>query len=156
MLKVSNHKCVRRLSDKSLRAAKTRNIVAVIAIALTTVLFTSLFTIVLSLNASMQQANFRQAGGDAHGTFKYLTWDQVEQLRQHPKIKESGARLTLGMPSEAPFNKAHVEVSYMEEAEAAHSFVYLEEGSLPEEGTDQAATDTRVLNLLGVEPKVGE
>ncbi len=156
MLKVSNHKCVRRLSDKSLRAAKTRNIVAVIAIALTTVLFTSLFTIVLSLNASMQQANFRQAGGDAHGTFKYLTWDQVEQLRQHPKIKESGARLTLGMPSEAPFNKAHVEVSYMEEAEAAHSFVYLEEGSLPEEGTDQVATDTRVLNLLGVEPKVGE
>ena len=39
MLKVSNRKCIRRLSDRSLKAAKTRNIVAVLAIALTTVLF---------------------------------------------------------------------------------------------------------------------
>ena len=29
------------------------------------------------------------------------------------------------------------------------------EGSLPEEGTDQAATDTRVLELLGIEPEIG-
>ena len=45
MLNVPNKKCIRRLSDRSLKAAKTRNIIAVIAIALTTVLFTSLFTI---------------------------------------------------------------------------------------------------------------
>ena len=29
------------------------------------------------------------------------------------------------------------------------------EGRLPEEGTDEAATDTRVLELLGVEPEIG-
>ena len=39
MLNVPNKKCIRRLSDRSLKAAKTRNIIAVIAIALTTVLF---------------------------------------------------------------------------------------------------------------------
>ncbi|WP_397351887.1 hypothetical protein, partial [Oscillibacter sp.] len=64
MIKVPNKSCVRRLGFRSMRAARTRNIVAVLAIALTTVLFTSLFTIASSINYSFQQENFRQAGGD--------------------------------------------------------------------------------------------
>ena len=44
-MNVSNGKCIRDLSRKSLRANRTRNLIAVLAIALTTVLFTSLFTI---------------------------------------------------------------------------------------------------------------
>ena len=49
-MNVANRKWIRRLSWKSLRAARTRNLVAVLAIALTTVLFTALFTIALSIN----------------------------------------------------------------------------------------------------------
>ena len=69
MIKVSNGKYIRSLGRKALKAAKTRNIIAVIAIALTTVLFTSLFTIAISINEGIQQNNFRQVGGFAHGTF---------------------------------------------------------------------------------------
>ena len=156
MLNVPNKKCIRRLSDRSLKAAKTRNIIAVIAIALTTVLFTSLFTIAMSINASFQQGNFRQAGGDMHGSFKDLTEAQVEELKDDPLIKEYGTRLMVGMtPGEVPFNKSHVEISCMDEAEAKHYFIEPVEGSLPREGTDEAATDTRVLSLLGIKPKVG-
>ena len=54
---------------------------AVLAIALTTVLFTSLFTIAASINYSLQQENFRQAGGDCHGSIKDISWEQVEELR---------------------------------------------------------------------------
>ena len=61
-MKVSNRGCIRRLSLRALAASRTRNIVAVLAIALTTLLFTSLFTIALSINEGMQQSNFRQAG----------------------------------------------------------------------------------------------
>lgn len=156
MLKVSNRKCIRRLSDRSLKAAKTRNIIAVLAIALTTVLFTSLFTIGASINYSFQQQNFRQAGGDMHATFKNLTEEQLLELQDDPLAKETGARLFVGMTGdEPPFNKSHVEISYMDESEAKHYFIEPAEGGLPREGTDEAATDTRVLALLGVEPKVG-
>lgn len=156
MLKVSNRKCIRRLSDRSLKAAKTRNIIAVLAIALTTVLFTSLFTIGASINYSFQQQNFRQAGGDMHATFKNLTEEQLLELQDDPLAKETGARLFVGMTGdEPPFNKSHVEISYMDESEAKHYFIEPAEGSLPREGTDEAATDTRVLALLGIEPKVG-
>ena len=155
-MKVANSKCIRRLSDRSLRAAKTRNLVAVLAIALTTVLFTSLFTIGASINDSFQQQNFRQAGGDMHASFKNLTEAQLRELAADPLMEETGTRLFIGMPSsEPPFNKSHVEISYMDENEARHYFIEPAEGSLPREGTDEAATDTRVLALLGVEPKVG-
>ena len=155
MIKVPNKSCVRRLGLRSMRAARTRNIVAVLAIALTTVLFTSLFTIVSSINYSFQQENFRQAGGDFHGTIKGLTWEQVEEMRTDPLIQGDFARLFVGMPVDPPFNKSHVEVSYLEPAAAPHYFCQPVEGTLPREGTDEAATDTRVLALLGVEPKVG-
>ena len=155
MLNVPNRGCIRRLGFRSMKAAQTRNIVAVLAIALTTVLFTSLFTIAASINYSFQQENFRQAGGDFHATVKDITWEQVEELRTDPLIKEGVARMFLGMPREVPFNKSHVEVSYMEPAAAPHSFCEPVEGTLPREGTDEAATDTHVLVLLGVEPKIG-
>ena len=54
-MNVSNRKCVRTLARRSLRASRTRNLIAVLAIALTTVLFTSLFTIALSINDGFQQ-----------------------------------------------------------------------------------------------------
>ncbi|MCI8910364.1 MAG: ABC transporter permease [Oscillibacter sp.] len=154
-MKVSNGGCVRRLGLRSMAAARTRNLVAVLAIALTTVLFTSLFTIAASINYSFQQENFRQAGGDFHGTIKGLTWEQVEEMRTDPLIQEDFARMFVGMPTEPPFHKSHVEVSYLEPAAAPHYFCQPTEGTLPREGTDEAATDTRVLALLGVEPKVG-
>ena len=59
------------------------------------------------------------------------------------------------MPSEVPFNKSHVEVGYADANYAHWSFCDPVEGRLPEEGTDEAATDTHVLELLGIEPKLG-
>ncbi len=155
MLKVSNGRCVRRLGFRSMRAARTRNIIAVLAIALTTVLFTSLFTIAASINWSYQQENFRQMGGDSHGAIKEVTWEQAEELRSDPLIVDSYARLFVGMLTQPPFNKSHVEVSYIEPHGAPHYFCDPVEGALPAEGTDQVATDTHVLALLGVEPRVG-
>ena len=154
-MKVSNRKCIRHLAWKSLLASRGRNLIAIAAIALTAVLFTSLFTIALSINEGFQQSNFRQAGGFSHGGFKYITEAQAEALRSDPLIAQWGERRFLGMPAAAPFNKSHVEVSYADANEAHWMYCDPIEGSLPEEGTDQAATDTRVLELLGIEPEIG-
>ena len=154
-MKVSNRGCIRRLSLRSLLASRTRNIVAVLAIALTAVLFTSLFTIALSINEGIQQNNFRQAGGWSHGTFKYLTEEQCEELKDDPLIAQWGLRRFVGMPRSAPFNKSHVEIGYSDANQAHWSYCDPVEGRLPLEGTNEAATDTHVLELLGVEPELG-
>ena len=153
-MNVSNGKCIRRLSLRALAANRTRNLVAALAIALTALLFTSLFTIAMSLNEGFQQSSFRQAGGMAHGTFKRLEESQIGELSGDPLIEAWGKRLFVGMPSAPPFHKAHVEVSYCDANEAAWMFCIPVEGRLPESDTE-AATDTRVLALLGVEPELG-
>ena len=154
-MKVSNRKCVRHLAWKSLLASRTRNLIAIVAIALTTMLFTSLFTIALSINEGFQQSNFRQVGGFSHGGFKYMTQAQFNELKDDPLISQWGERRYLGMPTEKPFNKSHVEVSFADANEAHWMFCDPVEGSLPQEGTDQAATDTHVLELLGIKPEIG-
>ena len=154
-MRVANGKCIRHLSFRTLAANRARNLVAILAIALTAVLFTSLFTIALSINEGFQQSNFRQAGGWSHGTFKDLTEEQYAALQDDPLIAQRGMRQFLGMPSDVPFNKSHVEISYCD-ANTAH-WMYCDpvEGRLPQEGTSEAATDLHVLELLGVEPELG-
>ncbi len=154
-MNVSNRGCIRRLSLRALRANRTRNLVAIMAIALTAMLFTSLFTITLSINEGFQQNNFRQAGGWCHGSFKYLTQDQFEELREDPLISQWGLRRFLGMPTDIPFNKSHVEVGYSDANQAHWMYCDPIQGRLPQEGTKEAATDTHVLELLGVEPELG-
>lgn len=154
-MKVANGKCIRRLSIRSMKAARVRNWVAVAAISLTTLLFTALFTIAMSMVYSFEQSNFRQAGGYAHGTFKYLTQEQYETLKDDPLIKARGMRRVLGMAQKEPFQKSHVEISYSDANTAKWMFLEPAVGRLPQENTNEAATDTRILSLLGVTPELG-
>ena len=155
MGKVNNRRCIRNLSVKSMRTAKLRNGIAVLAIALTAMLFTAVLTIAGSINASFEQQNFRQVGGNFHGSFKNVTPEQIEEFSQDPLIQQWGVRRLLGMPQDGPFLKWHVEVGYADQTCADSMFCTPAEGRLPEEGTLEAATDTRVLALLGVEPELG-
>ena len=85
-MRVANRKCIRRLAFKNLQAAKLRNIITVAAVALTTILFTSLFTIALSIIENFQQSNFRQVGTTYHGIFKELTKEQFDELKEVKKF----------------------------------------------------------------------
>ena len=84
-----------------------------------------------------------------------MTQEQCEELQTDPLIKQWGVRQYLAMLTEAPFNKSHVEISYCDATEAHWMFCDPVKGRLPEEGTNEAATDTRVLELLGVTPELG-
>ena len=66
-MKVKNQKTIRRLSFRIFGANRTRNLVAVLAIALTAMMFTALFTIAVTLNHSSEQQMMRQVGGYSHG-----------------------------------------------------------------------------------------
>ena len=113
-MNVKNRKCIRKLSLKSLYANRRRNLIAIFAIALTTLLFTSMFTIVLSLNASYETYQFRQVGGYAHGTFKDVSPEQAERIAAHPKVKSAGARKVIGITADGVFSKTPAEISYMD------------------------------------------
>lgn len=156
MIRVQNKKAIANISKKSLLANRTRNIVAVIAIALTTLLFAALFTIAQTMIYSTQQQTFRQVGGKSHGSFKDLTLAEKEILEKDPMIQEAGGRLMLGLACGESFRKVHAELSYMDESYRKSSFCVPEHGRTPKEGTKEIACDTRILQCLNLKPKIGQ
>lgn len=154
-MRVANRRYLWLLSVRILKSQKTRNRIAVLAIILTTVLFTTLFTIGMSFNDAVQEANFRQVGGYAHGTFKYLSEAEFDQIKNDSEIKAYGLRRVVGMLLEPPFNKYHVEVGYSDANQAKWMYCEPIVGTLPKEGTNEIATDLKVLSLLGVKPEIG-
>ncbi len=153
-MNVKNRKCIRKLSLKSLYANRRRNLIAIFAIALTTLLFTSMFTIVLSLNASYETYQFRQVGGYAHGTFKDVSPEQAERIAAHPKVKAAGARKVIGITADGVFAKIPAEISYMDANCTKWSYATPTTGRMPESGKE-VAMDTAALQLLGVTPELG-
>lgn len=64
-MNVKNSKCIRNLSVQTLKKSYKRNIIAVAAMALTTLLFTSVFSVVFSLSATFEAYSSRiNEGGE--------------------------------------------------------------------------------------------
>lgn len=155
MIKVGNKKAVRRLALRSFSAAKTRNIIAAVAIALTTVLFTSLFTIGSGMVESIQRETIRQAGGDGHLSLKYLNQQQYENIKDHPLIDRISYNLIASDSVDNPeFLKRHVEMYYMDETGMDLGFCRPTTGRAAQ-AADEVVCDTKTLDLLGVPHEVG-
>ena len=153
-MNVKNRGCIRLLSFKTLLASRKRNLIAIAAIVLTTLLFTSLFTIVLSINETNQNYQFRSVGTYAHGAFKDVDEDQVVTLSAHPKVKAVGRRTVIGLCITEEFAKDYGEVSFMDDNNAKWSYAQPEVGRTPKSGKE-IAMDTKALALLGVTPELG-
>lgn len=153
-MKVKNGACIRKLSMKTLWASRKRNLIAIAAIALTALLFTSLFTIALSIVKSNEVYTFRQVGGYNHGTFKEVNEEQAAAIAAHPKVKAVGLRTTGGYAGTGVFAKAPGELSYMDDNCTTWSYAQPTVGRMPRSGKE-ITMDTNALSLLGVEPVLG-
>lgn len=155
MNKVSNKKIINKIAISSLKNNRRRNIIAFIAIALTTLLFTSLFTIGFGMKSSMEFETMRMVGTTFHGEFKRINKEDIDKLKTHSLIKETGIRQMIGSVINDEFIKENVEISYGDENYIKRGFCYPTTGRLPME-KNEVITDTKVLDLLHVPHKVGE
>lgn len=155
MNKIKNQGVVNRIADKTRKAGKGRNIIAVLAIALTTVLFTTLFTVGGSIVEKQQEATMRQVGGSAHAGFKYLTQDEYDIVKKDKELKEVSCRIVVADAVNKELLKLRTEVSFYEDLDAKFSFCYPEAGHMPEK-EDEIVTSDLVLEKLGVPKRIGE
>lgn len=155
MIKVSNRKAISNLSLKSYKANKSRNSIAILAIILTTILFTSLFTIGTGLIESIEESSMRMAGGYAHGSFKYLSQEQYERLSRHPLIKEVGLSIYAGEAVNEKLLKRYTEIDYCDKTSAKLGYNFPTTGRLPV-AQNEISTDTVTLDFLGVPREIGQ
>lgn len=156
MRKVKNKKVIRNLADKSFLANKSRNLIATVAIALTALLFTTLFTIGIGTLDNFQQQTMRQVGGDSHGTIKNISPEQYKEISKDPSIKESADKIVIANEiTNQEFLKRRVEAWYYPEYYYPHCFIEIIDGKAPE-AADEILLDDTSLQLLGKEAKSGQ
>ncbi len=155
MYQVNSKKTVRKLAGRSFRADRTRNTIAAAAIALTTVLFTTLFTVGSGLVENIQKQNMRMAGGDGMGVFKYITDEEYERLKDHTLIEEiSYNRILCEKIGNEALIKRRGELYYMDDVGIRLGFAEPVEGHKPVEA-NEIMMDTKAIQLFGMERKIG-
>lgn len=154
MFKVNNARIIGKISRRSLKSARTRNAIAVVAIILTAVMFTTLFSIGTSVVESFQLSTMRQVGTQAHGGFKFMTQQQYDKVAADPKVKDISYNIIIGTGENPELIKVPTEIRYTEEKAARWGFNFPTTGTLPKNRLD-IATTTEVLDALGVPHELG-
>lgn len=154
-MKVKNKAIIKKLSHRMLDAKKKKNIISALAIVLTTVLFTAVFTIGGSMIKSTRESTMLQVGTSTHAGFERLTKEQFDIASKDPKIHGVSYNIYVGNAINPEFKNFPVEVRSREDLDAKYTFSEPEEGRMPERRNEIAASSL-VLKDLGVPCELGE
>lgn len=148
-------KPIQTLNQRTFKKNKGRNLVAVIAILMTTIMFTTLFTLAQSMSKNMVEMAFRQTGYDGQASFKAITAEQFSLIANHPDVAEAGESLVLGLAQNKKLGGKQVEIRWSSDINAKHSFAMPTTGTMPT-AADEIAVDTLILDRLGIPHQLGE
>lgn len=93
MLKNNNGGAVKLVGERSMKNNRMRNIFAILAVALTTFMFTTVFTIGFSLAKNMNTMLLRQAGTRSEIFLMNPTAEQVAQAKSCPSLDHGGVMI---------------------------------------------------------------
>lgn len=144
---------LRTLSRRSFHANRRRNLVAILAIILTTMMFTSLFVLSQSMIENMQQMYIQQAGYSSQLSSSLLTDDEADAIAAHPAIAEASRSTVVGVAENVSGRQVELRAASADYADSALSLPT--EGRMPE-NADEIALDTITLDKLGLAHQLGE
>lgn len=95
-VKNNNIAVVKKISHRSLKNNRTRNIFAVCAILLTTFMLSSVFSIGISLIKNFSVMSIREAGTTASILLKKPSANQYAQIKAQSKVESVGGQIAIG------------------------------------------------------------
>lgn len=153
-MKNNNGASIRKLSNRSLKNNRMRNIFAVLAIVLTSILFTAIFSLVSGAIQVTQESTMREVGAKSHAGLKGATAKQYEKVVADPMVKRSSYNILIGIADN--IRKRQAELRYTpDESILQDMFITLEEGSMPA-AENEIVADTFILDELGLPYALGE
>lgn len=148
-------KIERKLSNKKMMEGRTRNVILVIAIALTTVMFTVLMTIFSSISDSQQKEEMRLNGSTSFATIKYISDDDYEILQRAFGSGNVGYRLFISSQiNNESLSGQPIEMSYMDENYMLTHFSTPSAGTAPMK-ENEIICDSKTLEEMGVKAEIG-
>lgn len=152
----NNRPVIKKLSNQYFKANRSRNAIAIIAIVLTTILFTTIFTLGSGLIDTMRDQNIRKAGGDGQVVLNYISDSIYEDIQGSTLIDRIAYTKAVSYRlKNSGLEKWRSDLWYMDDTALEFARYQPTTGHKPE-AENEIIADTRTLEALGIPAKIGE
>ena len=150
-----NMKITKKLAKNSLKSNKNRNIAAIFAIILTTMLLASLFTISTNIATALRMQNIRTMGSDGHVAIKYIDDNIYNELKNDSSIKKISYGMVIADKIGNPeLEERQIETWYMDKIGLEFANCVPTVGEIPV-AENEILIDTKTLDALGLPHEIG-
>ena len=152
----NNGALIKKLSGRYFKASKSRNIIAIIAIVLTTILFTTIFTLGSGLMDTVHDQNIRKAGGDGQAVLNYISDEVYNDIAGSSLIDRIAYTKAVSYRLQNPgLERWRSDLWYMDDTALEFARYTPTTGRRPE-AEHEIIADTKTLDALGVPAQIGE
>ena len=148
----NNKAIIKNLANRSFRSNKMRNVIAVIAIALTTFLFTSVLTIGMGTKGTLEYSMAKMMGSSADVLVQGLSEEQLQQLKENSMFEKVGCWIPIEIMTNT--NRRVTEVDYADQNQLELRLLTPHTGSTPQKA-NEVLVSANILKDLNIEEKVG-
>lgn len=148
----NNKAVIKKLANRSFRSNKMRNVIAVIAIALTTFLFTAVLTIGMGAKGTLEYNMAKMIGTGADALVQGLSEEQFQQLKENSMFEKVGCWVPIEIMTNT--NRIFAEIDYADQPQLELRMQTPRTGSAPQKA-NEVLVSANILNDLNIEEKIG-
>ena len=145
-------KIIKEMVQGNLKVHRKRNILLVLAITLTTILFTSVLEIGFGGMQSIQETQLKLSGMKADAELRFLDKEQFQKVQNSDLFESVGGRVPIALMEGE--TKRPIEIDYLDQAGMEAYYLSLEEGKMPEDEKEVLLSE-QALEELGIKKEVG-
>lgn len=145
-------KIIKEMVQGNLKVHRKRNFLLVLAITLTTILFTSVLEIGFGGMQSIQETQLKLSGMKADAELRFLDKEQFQKVRNSDLFESVGGRVPIALMEVE--TKSPIEIDYLDQAGMEAYYISLEEGKAPEDEKEVLLSE-QALEELGIKKEVG-
>lgn len=157
MLQNNNQKIIKKISKRSFKVNKIRNIISIIAITLATVLFTSLFTVGVSMMDAFNSYMMMEYGTSSHVQMQDVDKSQIDIIKNDESVDQNSIGIIKNIDSakNPEFLTQTVNLAVYDGQSVKNAInTEMIKGSLPKSKED-IVMPTEVLDMLKLPHKIG-
>ncbi len=145
-------KIMKEMVQGNLKVHRKRNLLLVLAITLTTILFTSVLEIGFGGMQSIQETQLKLSGMKADAELRFLDKEQFQKVQNSDLFESVGGRVPIALMEGE--TKRPIEIDYLDKAGMEVYYLSLEEGKMPEDEKEVLLSE-QALEELGIKKEVG-
>ncbi len=145
-------KIIKEMVQGNLKVHRKRNFLLVLAITLTTILFTSVLEIGFGGMQSIQETQLKLSGMKADAELRFLDKEQFQKVQNSNLFESVGGRVPIALMEGE--TKRPIEIDYLDRAGMEAYYLSLEEGKMPEDEKEVLLSE-QALEELGIKKEVG-